>query len=331
MQREWAGAVGLEWFKAELTKAARNFNENAPLVQQNGSFKKSYRILRRYGLDGYIQQKKRIDDVSDFNDAPELREAIIKFANETIFTPNPNDIPIWAQTPVGAMIFQLKSFPLMMQRLVIDSFRGAGADPVTEGGRRFAPLLMLATVGPASGMGVNAIKDIVQARGGEGNERQLRDRQFSRIASELGYEPELHGPVDSFLGWYFEGFAMMGGLGLVAELLHDTAVQADQGGAYGAMRTAGVIGGPSVGAAWSAYDVISGTQDFVARGNENGTGRERAAVRALAQRVPVLGGVRDFRENVTTGIAGEPGKPKKPSTSWGEQWDSGWSESGWGD
>ena len=45
-----------------------------------------------------------------------FRYAIMRFVNETIFTPDPNDVPMWAQHPVGAMIFQLKSFPLMMMR-----------------------------------------------------------------------------------------------------------------------------------------------------------------------------------------------------------------------
>jgi len=322
-QREMAGAVGYEWFKSEFNRAITNFNPNAPLGQQNRTFKAAYRVLRRYGLDDLLAQNRRIDNVSDFNDMPELRSAINKFANETIFTPNPDQLPLWSQTPVGAMIAQLKSYPLMLQRLVADSIKQATTvDPVTGGGRRFGPLLMLASVAPAAGAGTLAVKDVVQRRGEDGD--NLRERSAQDMAERLGFDPGLHGDVDAFLGWYLEGFVMLGGLGLLADMMYQTAEQVDQGGAYGAMRTAGVVGGPWVGTLWAGYDVVSGGWDAAMRGDENGTGKERAAVRALAQRVPVAGGIRTLREGVVDEVAGEPTKPGKKSSSWSSNWTTKW-------
>jgi len=322
-QREMAGAVGFEWFKSEFNRAITNFNPQAPLTAQNRTFKKAYRILRRYGLDDMLAQNRRIDNVSDFNEMPELRSAINKFANESIFTPNPNDIPLWAQTPVGAMIFQLKSYPLMLQRMVGDSIKQATqVDPVTGGGRRFGPLLMLASVAPAAGAGTLAVKDVVQRRGEDGD--NLRERSAQEMAERLGFDPGLHGDVDAFLGWYLEGFVMLGGLGLLADMMYQTTEQVDQGGAYGAMRTAGVAGGPWVGTLWAGYDVVSGGWDAAMRGDENGTGKERNAMRAVAQRIPVAGGIRSLREDLVDKVAGEPTKPGKKSSGWNTNWTKDW-------
>ena len=108
---------------------------------------------------------------------------------------------------------------------------------------------------------------------------------------------------------------MLGGLGLLADMMYQTTEQVDQGGAYGAMRTAGVVGGPWVGTLWAGYDVVSGGGwDAAMRGdNENGTGKERNAARAVAQRIPVAGGIRSLREDIVDNVAGEPTKPGKKS------------------
>ena len=187
-QREMAGAVGYEWFKSEFNRAVTNFNPTVGITQQNRTFKKAYRILRRYGLDQMLAENRRIDNVSDFNDMPELR-LCDKFANESIFTPNPNDIPLWAQTPVGSMIFQLKSYPLMLQRLVGDSIKQATTvDPVTGGRRRPTPVAGL--VAPVM-QGTLAVKDVVQRRGEDGD--NLRERSAQEMAERLGFDPGLHG------------------------------------------------------------------------------------------------------------------------------------------
>ena len=333
MQRQWAGAVALQWFHAEMKKAAKAYDPSKPLQQQSGQYKKSYRILRRYGVEGLLDSRETTGFdpmLPDFEKMPQLRDGMIKFANETIFTPNPNDIPLWAQTPIGAMVFQLKSFPLMMQRLAADTLvNNLRVDPVTQGGRRFSPLLMMATLGPLGGATALGAKDFVQQRGEDDN--TFRRRSLSKI---LGHDENIHGPLDEFIGWYAEGFAMMGGLGLVAELMHDSVEQLDQGGAYGSMRFMSNLAGPSFGAVYDVTQVGQGLVDAATEGRENGTGVERAGARAVVRRVPVLGGVRSLRESAVDVIAGESTRGKANNSSWDSQW-GGWEtnewDSKWGD
>mgnify|MGYP007000070500 len=77
------------------------------------------RVLRAYGLDELLATNQRIDDFDSFipnpSDSPQRRdakqrvqEAVIKFSNQTIFTPNANDIPLLGQSPLGQIIYQLK-------------------------------------------------------------------------------------------------------------------------------------------------------------------------------------------------------------------------------
>lgn len=320
MNREIAGAVGFEWFKSEYDIALKAFDPKKALTAQTPRFKKAYRVLRAYGLDGMLANAERIDAFENMADKPALREGIIKFANEAIFTPNPNDIPLWAQSPVGSIMFQLKSFPLMMARYSKDVWRGAlTVDPLTGGGRRMVPPALFLTMGPASGALALSAKDILQMRG-EDQTASVRERLLSDNLKSLGVDVELPEDADRWMGTYYEGFMMMGGLGLMAELLHDSVQQADQGGAYGAMRFFGTVGGPSVGTAWNAFDVAAGAMNAATHGADDGTGKERAAVRAVAGRLPVLGGNRAFKEGITDAVAGEPAKGGSKSDGW-KGWD----------
>ena len=326
--RSASSAVGHEWFKAEYAIALTNFNPRLDLAQQNRKFKSAYRILRAYGLDELLATNQRIDDFDSFipdpSDSPQradakqrVQEAIIKFSNQTIFTPNANDIPLLAQSPIGQLIFQLKSFPLMMSRMGYDATRLAvTADPMTGGGRRISPALMLATVAPlAGGAGANLIKDYVQARG-EDDTRQPRDRSFNQIAESMGWDARLHGEVygidaDKFMGWYIEGMVQMGGLGLFADILYQTAEQADNG-VYGAQRILSVFGGPTAGA---VMDGITFGQGVFSDENY----KQRQAARIAATRIPVLGGYRDVRSGIVDAVAG-PKKRIIPKSSFMQNW-----------
>jgi hypothetical protein len=244
---------------------------------------------------------------------PVLGEAIIKFADQAIFQPNPNDIPLWAQTPWGSMLFQLKSFPLMMTRLgkhVIDEAMQGNVKP----------LAYFATLGPAFGMGALAAKDIVQMRGGD-DERspELRRRNILKV---LGYDEKVHGNEQDFLGWYVEGMMMMGGLGLVGDVMHSAVTQVDNG-AYGKIRIASTVAGPSFGAFMSSVDVLAGAKDM-AVGGDNSNAKERSAVRELATRVPVVGGIRAAREGIVDTLAGEPNSGRRNKNPWQTTWSSGW-------
>ena len=318
LNRNLAGAVGLEFFFTEYDRALANYNPNMSATQQNKAFKKSFRVLRRYGLDKYLDDgMTSLRSITDFKEHPELRSALNKFANESIFTPNPNDVPLWAQTPVGAVMFQLKSYPLMLGRLVNDSIKQATeVDPITGGGRRFGPLAMLATAAPLGGGLSLAAKDLVQRRGED--DETFRERKFSKIAESFGFDPDIHGDKDEFVGWYMESMIQIGGLGLIANMFYDAAEQLDNG-AYGKQRIASTIFGPSVGLMNDAINVAQGLSDGIINGDENGTGKERSAARSVVGRIPVVGGVRTIKEDIVDTVAG---KVKKKGNN-------GWDNSGW--
>ena len=330
--RSASSAVGHEWFKAEYAIALTNFNPRVDLGQQNMKFKKSYRILRAYGLDELLATNQRIDDFDSFIPNPSdsaqrrdakarVQEAVIKFSNQTIFTPNANDIPLVGQSPAMQIIYQLKSFPIMMGRMAYDSGKLAvTADPVTGGGRRFSPALMLATVAPlAGGAGANLVKDYVQARG-EDNTRQPRERSYNEIAEQMGWESRIHGDIygidaNSFVGWYIEGMVQMGGLGLLADILYQTAEQADNG-VYGSQRILSVFGGPSAGLAMDAVTFYQGVVD----GDDSKNYPERAAARIAASRIPVIGGYRDIREGIVDAVGGESRRGGPSKSSFMQNW-----------
>jgi hypothetical protein len=108
-------------------------------------------------------------------------------------------------------------------------------------------------------------------------------------------------------------------------MIHDSAQQLDNG-AYGQMRVASTVFGPSVGLFGSAYNVAAGgwdaTKDLM--GSESTNSKERQAIRALLERVPVAGGVKGIREAVVDTVAGETESGSSSSSS------SGWGSGGWG-
>ena len=124
LNREIAGMVGYEAFKSEIARA-RKMIENGQ--QNTKSYATAIRFLQRYGMTGenadvdfMLDGAPNLNDIrlDDEKSNKALRYAIMKFANETVYTPNPNDIPAMVQTPWGSMLFQLKSFQLMMARTV---------------------------------------------------------------------------------------------------------------------------------------------------------------------------------------------------------------------
>lgn len=303
LQRSISASVGLEAFRAMQTKAIRNHQAGAPIGAQNRQYKIAARFLKHYGLDEYLNGNKSLDfdDVIENDDA--VREAMIQFANESIFAPNPNDIPLWAQTPIGAMLFQLKAFPLMMARMSAHAVR-----EFKQG--NFSQLAWLATLAPAAGAGSLAVKDILQSRGGEDNtEPALRVRNKNQFLQLLGYDPELHGSDENdFVGWWFEGMMAAGGFGLLGEIMHDIATNADNG-AFGAQRIAGTVLGPSFGLYMnSGLNVLGGAieqgQQMVS-GEGSSNAKQRQAVREVAGRVPLVGGNRGLREKIVDTVAGE--------------------------
>ena len=132
----------------------------------------------------------------------------------------------------GQLIFQLKSFPLKMLRLGRYAINQAKKNP--DGDRNLAPLLLYMTAGPAMGFTAANVKDVVQMRGGEDNrEGEFRERKLSKTITP--FEGMLNENADKALGWYWDGFMTMGGLGILGELMYDTVQQADNG-AYGQVK-----------------------------------------------------------------------------------------------
>ena len=242
-----------------------------------------------------------------------FKYAAMRFTNESIFTPNPNDIPMWAQTPWGSLMFQLKSFPLMMGRMSKDILAEA-----KQG--NFKPLTYLVTAGIGLGAASAGIKDLAQGRGedADGNKiRQFRDRKatdsISYFASLFGIEED--SDTDKVLGWYIEGLMAVGGMGLFAEMLYNSSAQLDNG-KYGFVRTMSGILGPGVSAAEDVYDVSAGVKDFITEdGSKSGARREM--FRSVAGRLPVIGGLHSFREGAAD-LGGKKGGTGKMKAKFGE-------------
>ena len=332
MMRDVAGAVSYEHLKAQHKILKNRPNTRAGRIAR--------RILREEGLAEFVEDQSLDMDLimeSRFSGnqhplADKLSSSTIKLTNQMIFTPNPNDLPLWGQTPLGAIAFQLKSYPLMMSRLVGtvagEAFRG---DTVAERGANFAkafvgqsdnrlgPLAALLVAGPAMGGVAVGAKDIVQGRGGEDNrEFDLRERKLSETLTDAFAENE---DLDMLMGWYFDGMVALGGLGLFGELAYDIASQADNG-AYGAQRTLEALGGPTVGLFNDAQTVLQGGRAWWDDRETNGL--QRAAVREMVGRVPVLGGVSWAKEGIVDTVAGVRGAGGKKSSGYGGGYGGGY-------
>jgi hypothetical protein len=307
LQREVAALVGFNALKAEADAARRQVSNG-----RGGNFrhKKAMRFLKRYGLEEYGEAGgPRLDDIRSHVTDDKVRYAIMRFVNETIFTPDPNDVPMWAQTPWGGLAFQLKSFPIMMGRMSKDVIKEAGHGNV-------APLALLLTAGAGFGMGANAAKDLILGRGGKsGTERKLRERRLDKtfvgdIAKALGGDIEnsqfmnednlatLGFTPNEFLGWWVEGLLAMGGLGLVAEMAFNSAAQADNG-SYGQIRVLSAVAGPSVGIGVDALKGVSAAMDI------DNSSKARDFGRSVGRRIPVLGGIKSFQESAAEFAGGE--------------------------
>lgn len=260
MWRGIAGSVAMETFKAEQRRALSGRTGEA-------GRKHAVQFLRRYGLAGYVQAGD-LASADAMND-PLVRRAILRFTNESIFSPNPNDVPLWAKSPVGAMIYQFKTFPMMMGR--------AGLRTARSG--RLGSQVAFLTALPLAGAASLAVKDVLLARGGEDQRSmELRER-----------EPQ---------EWVVQSVLQAGALGILADVLSATTEQLDNG-AYGRERIASTFLGPSFGVANDALKMGAGLFD-----TEPSNSKEREAVRTLLGRVPVVGRNANLREGIVDETAG---------------------------
>ena len=349
-----SAAIGYESFKAQQRIANAQYRPGLPDSKQSRKYKVARRFLRVYGLEEYLPSGPKahisLDGlesglIAATTDAslPDggahhklFAEAMIKFSKEATFVPNANDVPHWAQTPTMALVAQLKTFPLMMGRLVNevlvndtklfghdmgwwklkdpDRVRGVG-NPARVG--------LLFTLGPAGGLAANTAKDFIQFRGGEDNRsaetrahrisETMAGRGAEAFMSAFGYNPKYHGTdVDKYIGHYLMGFALLGGFGLFGDMIHSSVESADDG-AYGTLRMLGALGGPSVGLLGSAWNTGAGLLDLGIEGTEGPPGKRRQALREVASRVPFVGQNRFTRENMVDAVL-PPAKEKSSSS-----------------
>lgn len=329
LNRKIAAATAYESFKAMQSKAAKSYRPELGGVQnQTPEYKTAHRYLMRVGLGDFLPTGSRrgenLGNPRLMEDDAALRTSVIRFANQSVFQPNADDMPLLWQTPMGAIFTQLKSFPLMMHRLfmhtVNEAFGVTKADGTAgkltlnfnKANKNFLPLAYLLTLGPLAGAGALGVKDVIQMRGGE-EEKEMAFRKRS-AAKFLGFKEEQHGDIDKFLGWYLEGMMAMGGLGLLADLFHTTSTQIDNA-SYGSQRIWSTLLGPTYGLGNTGFNITAGAVD-ASLGLTDSNAKERTAARDFITRVPVLGGNRAFKEGAVDAIAGEAtgrkGKGKIP-------------------
>lgn len=306
--RQVGALTGFEMIKANqsIVKAARDSGNI-----DNRRYRYAMRQLRQLGV-GHLVGEPGLDDFVGATRDEKVAAAIHRFVQESVFQPDKNDVPLWAQDPIGGMFFQLKSFPVMMGRMVKRSFKEALA---TEDGKYAGDptsLLYLATVGAALGMGTVYVKDVAQGRNEEaadGNWRSPRERSLSKVASELGFiEKDGSLPVgedlDTLMGWYIEGLMSLGALGFIGDLFFQSAKQVDNG-AFGRERIMSQLLGPTYGTFSDAIQVVEGGIDAATREDEDSNAKQRNAVRKIIGRVPGIGGQNELKEGWTDWVAGE--------------------------
>lgn len=332
LQRNIAASVGFESIKANQALVKRLRSEGAT---DTVKYRRAMRALRQVGL-GHLADGQPLRDLQDHANDEAIRRALHRFADQTVFMPNKTDIPLWAQDPLGRLVFQFKSYPLMFGRMVRRTFSEALA--FETGGRdmtwqeiakawrtgqldklKYAgdvkPLLYLLTVGPALGYGAAAARDVIVGRNEEADDvpslawHSVRDRSLTQVLESLGVEGV--GPddpaIDALIGGYVEGMMALGALGMVADMIHQTAIQLDHG-AYGQTRTLGLIFGPTVGTILDAQAALAGAADAARDAvfdAESSNAPERTAVRGLFRRLPLVGSFRSLSESVVDLVAGE--------------------------
>ncbi len=185
--KEAAVAIGYEMLKANA-RIAQEARQSG-VIGQSRKFRQAKRKLSQFGLGDYADNDRSLEDVALLYDDPRLRAALHKFSGESIFSPSKTDVPLIFQDPMspeGAMLFQLKSYPLMYQRLAYRTFNEAKRW-VVNGDGDIGPLINMATIGTGSGSLALLAKDIVQMRGGEDERSSApRKRSYNKIMEELG-------------------------------------------------------------------------------------------------------------------------------------------------
>lgn len=311
--RQMSANVGFEaikCFQRQAREAIASGNQNSL------TYRKAMYWLRTLGLnDPEFINGRALTSYADMIEAckadPSLESmnekvarAVVKFVNQSAFAPNRADTPAWAQSGFGRLVFQFKSYPLMLGRLTkwaLDSAR-------LKNGANIKPLVLLATLGVGMGAGGQALRDVISGRNIDYEDddqsfadmHSVKQRLASEICRQLGWESwadNLEGTqVDSIIGWYVSGLMGLGALGVIGDFAFNLT-ESTQDGAYGELNVAKQLFGPSFGTVMDAYHVAKTGYNMTAEGlgikSERPSNKdERRAFSVLESRIPVVGGFR---------------------------------------
>ena len=301
MQRAGAAAIGEHGLRHHMEA----LKKMGPAAQSSPAYNRHARELIKFGMS--YDPSQPIPKLGGGTPADEMFErAVIRFTDATIFSPKPHDMPLFANSPWGAMVYQLKSFAIMYGRfakeMTVDE-AGMAWQALSKGDYGTAAQYMkkpalLMTLGPAVAAGSIAGKDLVMARGGEEGQ-SVGINQTTKLSNTFGPEWS-NEQLDAMSGWYFQSFMQAGGLGLLGDIFRTTAEQQDNG-AYGRERIASTILGPTFGLFNDALKISEGVGDAVgeAMGGEGSPGKQRQAIRSVVGRAPLVGGNRALKEALT--------------------------------
>lgn len=307
--RKFSALTGFEAIKANQAIVQR---ERLAGSTDTWAYRRSMRFLRQLGV-AHLADELPLGAFADSVNDLKVAEAVHRFANESIFQPNRNDMPLWTQDPIAGLIWQFKAYPTMMGRLVKRSFKEAVA---TEDGKYAGNpwgLLSLAAIGVGLGAGVSAVKDVVSGRNEEADPenpgdswRSVRKRSLNKMVQELGFkDAELtSGMADELLGWYVEGVLQIGALGFIGDFFYQAARFVDNG-SFGRERIMSQIAGPTYGTFSDMLQIVEGAHQAATSEEGDPNGKARAAVRKVLGRVPLVGSQRPMIEAWVNDIAGE--------------------------
>ena len=307
--RDYAASTAYEAIKAEQRIAIRDMKgDGTNLAMQSADFRRAKRFLSRVGLGHFAERGSESLDNMKLLENDQVREAIHRMTNEAVFAPNGNDIPLIWQSPLGSVLFQFKSFPLMMGRLARRAIWDEVGKPMLTKGEpvNLAPAAMLLTLAPIFGEQVLSVREAATAKGGEeGGEYKRRERSANKFLETFGADEDdpvfESAEMDALAGRYVEGFMYAGGFGLLADLFHQSAEQIDNG-AYGNNRIASTFLGPTYGSVFGTLvNIGAGAVDK----NDDSNSKERQAWREVIGRIPLIGQNRQIKEDAVDYLAGE--------------------------
>ena len=307
--RDYAASTAYEAIKAEQRIAIRDMKgDGTNLAMQSADFRRAKRFLSRVGLGHFAERGSESLDNMKLLENDQVREAIHRMTNEAVFAPNGNDIPLIWQSPLGSVLFQFKSFPLMMGRLARRAIWDEVGKPMLTKGEpvNLAPAAMLLTLAPIFGEQVLSVREAATAKGGEeGGEYKRRERSANKFLETFGADEDdpvfESAEMDALAGRYVEGFMYAGGFGRRADLFHQAAEQIDNG-AYGNNRIASTFLGPTYGSVFGTLvNIGAGAVDK----NDDSNSKERQAWREVIGRIPLIGQNRQIKEDAVDYLAGE--------------------------